>query len=84
VGNDKLFLYFLYKLLGVNRFCADIKFMMGIETGWYWRLCWRFITPGLMTAVLIYMLLDMSALEYKGVGYPTMAHGKPKDTSPCI
>jgi len=37
-----------------------------------------------MTAVLIYMLLDMSALEYKGVGYPTMAHGKPKDTSPCI
>nr|XP_016940876.1 sodium-dependent nutrient amino acid transporter 1 isoform X1 [Drosophila suzukii] len=61
-------------IYGVNRFCADIKFMMGIETGWYWRLCWRFITPGLMTAVLIYMLLDMSALEYKGVGYPTMAH----------
>lgn len=49
--------------------------MMGIETGWYWRLCWRFITPGLMTAVLIYMLLDMSALTYKGVAYPTLAHG---------
>ncbi|KAH8348305.1 hypothetical protein KR084_006379 [Drosophila pseudotakahashii] len=61
-------------IYGVNRFCADIKFMMGIETGWYWRLCWRFITPGLMTAVLIYMLLDMSALTYKGVGYPTLAH----------
>ncbi|XP_016991490.1 sodium-dependent nutrient amino acid transporter 1 isoform X1 [Drosophila rhopaloa] len=61
-------------IYGVNRFCADIKFMMGIETGWYWRLCWRFITPGLMTAVLIYMLLDMSALEYKGVGYPILAH----------
>jgi len=55
--------------------------MMGIETGWYWRLCWRFITPGLMTAVLIYMLLDMSALEYKGVGYPILAHGKA--TSSC-
>ncbi|XP_017077177.1 sodium-dependent nutrient amino acid transporter 1 isoform X1 [Drosophila eugracilis] len=61
-------------IYGVNRFCEDIKFMMAIETGWYWRLCWRFITPGLMTAVLIYMLLDMSALKYKGVGYPTMAH----------
>ncbi|XP_039484148.1 sodium-dependent nutrient amino acid transporter 1 [Drosophila santomea] len=61
-------------IYGLNRFCEDIKFMMGIETGWYWRLCWRFITPGLMTAVLIYMLLDMSALEYKGVGYPTLAH----------
>ncbi|KAH8337016.1 hypothetical protein KR059_011706 [Drosophila kikkawai] len=61
-------------IYGVNRFCSDIKFMMGIETGWYWRLCWRFITPGLMTAVLIYMLLDMSALTYKGVAYPTLAH----------
>ncbi|KAH8254669.1 hypothetical protein KR032_011568 [Drosophila birchii] len=61
-------------IYGVNRFCADIKFMMGVETGWYWRLCWRFITPGLMTAVLIYMLLDMSALTYKGVAYPTSAH----------
>ncbi|XP_020801234.1 sodium-dependent nutrient amino acid transporter 1 isoform X1 [Drosophila serrata] len=61
-------------IYGVNRFCSDIKFMMGIETGWYWRICWRFITPGLMTAVLIYMLQDMSALTYKGVAYPTLAH----------
>ncbi|KAH8292943.1 hypothetical protein KR018_001503 [Drosophila ironensis] len=59
---------------GVNRFCADIKYMMGIDSGWYWRLCWRFITPGLMIAVLIYMLFDMSALTYKGVAYPTLAH----------
>ncbi|XP_017040871.1 sodium-dependent nutrient amino acid transporter 1 isoform X1 [Drosophila ficusphila] len=61
-------------IYGVNRFCEDIKFMMGIETGWYWRLCWRFVTPGLMTSVLIYMLIDMSPLQYKGVGYPTLAH----------
>ncbi|XP_033250839.1 sodium-dependent nutrient amino acid transporter 1-like isoform X2 [Drosophila miranda] len=59
---------------GVHRFCADIKFMMGIETGWYWRLCWLFITPGLMAAVLVYMLLDMSPLTYKGVAYPALAH----------
>ncbi|KAH8275475.1 hypothetical protein KR026_008293 [Drosophila bipectinata] len=62
------------QLTGVHRFCADIKLMMGIETGWYWRLCWRFVTPGLMFAVLIYMLLDMSALTYKGVAYPALAH----------
>ncbi|XP_062132451.1 sodium-dependent nutrient amino acid transporter 1 [Drosophila sulfurigaster albostrigata] len=61
-------------LYGVRRFCADIKYMMGIETGWYWRICWAFITPGLMTAVLVYMLFDMSALTYKGVAYPRLAH----------
>ncbi|KAH8260943.1 hypothetical protein KR044_000903 [Drosophila immigrans] len=62
------------QLTGVRRFCADIKYMMGIETGWYWRLCWAFVTPGLMTAVLLYMLVDMSALTYKGVAYPQLAH----------
>jgi len=60
----------------VRRFCVDIKYMMGIETGWYWRLCWAYITPGLMTAVLLYTLFDMSALTYKGVAYPQLAHGK--------
>ncbi|EDW02594.1 sodium-dependent nutrient amino acid transporter 1 isoform X1 [Drosophila grimshawi] len=59
---------------GLRRFCADIKFMMGIETGWYWRFCWAYITPGLMTAVLIYMLLNMNKLTYKRVEYPHSAH----------
>nr|XP_032292681.1 sodium-dependent nutrient amino acid transporter 1 isoform X1 [Drosophila virilis] len=59
---------------GVRRFCADIKFMMGIETGWYWRLCWTYITPGLMAAVLLYTLLNMNELTYKGVAYPHIAH----------
>ncbi|XP_030370820.1 sodium-dependent nutrient amino acid transporter 1 isoform X1 [Scaptodrosophila lebanonensis] len=62
-------------IYGLRRFCADIKFMMGIETGWYWRLCWAYITPGLMTAVLLYMLVDMTELTYKGVAYPRLAHG---------
>ncbi|EDW72440.1 uncharacterized protein Dwil_GK20711, isoform A [Drosophila willistoni] len=61
-------------IYGVQRFCADIKFMMDIETGWYWRICWSYITPGLMSAVLVYTLLDMAALTYKAVPYPTMAH----------
>ncbi|XP_017865900.1 PREDICTED: sodium-dependent nutrient amino acid transporter 1 isoform X1 [Drosophila arizonae] len=59
---------------GVRRFCADIKFMMGIETGWYWRLCWAYITPGLMAAVLLYTLLNMEELTYKGVPYPRIAN----------
>lgn len=60
----------------MRRFCADIKYMMGIELGCYWRICWAYVTPGLMTAVLLYTLLDMSALTYKGVAYPPMAHSK--------
>lgn len=50
--------------------------MTGIETGWYWRLCWAYITPGLMAAVLLYTLLNMNELTYKGVAYPHIAHGE--------
>uniref|UniRef100_A0A1I8PHM4 Transporter n=1 Tax=Stomoxys calcitrans TaxID=35570 RepID=A0A1I8PHM4_STOCA len=59
---------------GVKRFCEDLKFMVGLKTGIYWRLCWGLITPGLMLAVLIYTLLAMEPLTYKNVDYPAVAH----------
>ncbi|XP_013109299.2 sodium-dependent nutrient amino acid transporter 1 [Stomoxys calcitrans] len=59
---------------GVKRFCEDLKFMVGLKTGIYWRLCWGLITPGLMLAVLIYSLLAMEPLTYKNVDYPAIAH----------
>ncbi|KAM7344151.1 lithium-inducible SLC6 transporter [Cochliomyia hominivorax] len=59
---------------GIKRFCEDIKFMVGLNTGLYWRLCWGFITPGLMLAVLIYTLIDLKPLTYKNVDYPHIAH----------
>ncbi|XP_037825305.1 sodium-dependent nutrient amino acid transporter 1 [Lucilia sericata] len=59
---------------GIKRFCEDIKFMVGLKTGLYWRLCWGVITPGLMLAVLIYTLADLKPLTYKNVDYPYIAH----------
>lgn len=34
-----------YKYIGVDRFCDDIKDMMGHMPGVYWRFCWRFAAP---------------------------------------
>ncbi|XP_065366659.1 sodium-dependent nutrient amino acid transporter 1 [Calliphora vicina] len=59
---------------GIKRFCEDIKFMVGLKTGLYWRLCWGIITPGLMLSVLIYTLADLKPLTYKNVDYPNIAH----------
>lgn len=44
--------------------------MLGIKTGVYWRICWTFITPGLMMGVLLYSLISYTPLTYKGETYP--------------
>lgn len=65
-------------IYGVNRICLDIEFMLGIKTGWYWRICWGFITPGLMFAILIYHLSTWEPLTYKNYEYPNVAYGRLK------
>lgn len=62
-------------IYGVNRICLDIEFMLGIKTSWYWRICWSFVTPGLMIAILIYHIATLEPLTYKNYVYPDIAYG---------
>lgn len=32
-------------IYGTDRFCADIKDMIGFSPGVYWRVCWKFVAP---------------------------------------
>lgn len=32
-------------IYGTDRFCADIKDMIGFPPGLYWRVCWKFVAP---------------------------------------
>ncbi|XP_055624519.1 sodium-dependent nutrient amino acid transporter 1-like [Toxorhynchites rutilus septentrionalis] len=41
-------------IYGVNRICLDIKFMLGIQTGIFWKICWGFLT--LLTIGAIFVL----------------------------
>lgn len=59
---------------GVKRLCNDIEFMMNVKTGFYWRICWALVAPGLMFLVLVYMLCSYEPLTYKGVVYPQAAY----------
>lgn len=40
----------------------------------YWRICWKYITPGLMTAILLYSLLNQEQLKDGDHDYPPIAH----------
>ncbi|XP_052861312.1 sodium-dependent nutrient amino acid transporter 1-like [Anopheles cruzii] len=59
---------------GVDRLCKDAEFMLGHRPNIYWRLCWRWITPGLMFVILIYNLVTLEPLMYKQYVYPTIAY----------
>ncbi|KAM7343169.1 sodium-dependent nutrient amino acid transporter 1 [Cochliomyia hominivorax] len=61
-------------IYGVKRLCQDIEFMLGVKTSLYWRICWAIVTPGLMFAVLVYTLITLKPLDYKGVAYPELAY----------
>ncbi|XP_037950720.1 sodium-dependent nutrient amino acid transporter 1 [Teleopsis dalmanni] len=56
---------------GVKRLCNDVKFMLGIKTSIYYRICWGIVTPLFMAAILIYTLVQYEPLEYNGVTYPS-------------
>nr|ABZ81818.1 sodium-dependent nutrient amino acid transporter 8 [Aedes aegypti] len=61
-------------IYGVDRLCKDVEFMLGIRPNLYWRLCWKWITPLLMAAILIYNLISLEPLTYQGYVYPTIAY----------
>merc|ERR1712227_66264 len=38
---------------GIDNFCTDIKLMLKQDVGKFWRVCWQYISPALLSAVLI-------------------------------
>lgn len=59
---------------GVTRLCKDIEFMLGFYPNLFWTICWRFITPGLMLAIVIYTLIFFELPKDGDYEFPVWAH----------
>ncbi|XP_067903925.1 sodium- and chloride-dependent neutral and basic amino acid transporter B(0+)-like isoform X3 [Heterodontus francisci] len=63
-------------IYGINRFIKDIEMMIG-ERNWlfwlWWRVCWFFISPCLLAAILIWSLATFAPPTYGPVEYPVWA-----------
>ncbi|XP_074771361.1 sodium- and chloride-dependent neutral and basic amino acid transporter B(0+) isoform X2 [Athene noctua] len=60
-------------IYGGNRFIEDIEMMIGKKSRlfWlWWRICWFFITPVLLMAILVWSLVTFSPPTYGSVLYP--------------
>jgi len=60
-------------IYGLENFCRDIEFMLGIKVGWYWRFCWGYFIPIGLFGILIYTMATLEALSFNGVLYPDSA-----------
>jgi len=64
-------------IYGGNKFIKDIEMMIG-KKNWlfwlYWRVCWFFISPVLLTAVLIWSLLTFESPTYGDYAFPKWAN----------
>lgn len=48
--------------------------MLGFRPNIYWRICWKYVTPGLMTVILVYTLLNLEPLKDGDHDYPPIAY----------
>ncbi|XP_043282022.1 sodium-dependent dopamine transporter isoform X2 [Venturia canescens] len=61
-------------IYGADRFCADIKDMIGFSPGLYWRVCWKFVAPIFIMFIIVYGLMGYQPLTYEDYVYPFWAN----------
>ncbi|XP_029354016.1 sodium- and chloride-dependent glycine transporter 2 isoform X2 [Echeneis naucrates] len=58
-------------LYGLQRFCEDIEMMIGFQPNQFWRICWAFVTPTILTGILGLSLYQWKGMTYEDYTYPT-------------
>lgn len=67
---------------GMSNFIRDVKFMLGIDLGIYWKFCWAFFIPVSLTGILLYILIDLRLPEFDGQLYPEIAYSESFSSCP--
>ncbi|CAB1339692.1 unnamed protein product, partial [Coregonus sp. 'balchen'] len=55
---------------GLQRFCEDIEMMIGFQPNRFWRICWAFVTPTILTGILGLSLYQWKVMTYEDYTYP--------------
>jgi len=58
---------------GMRRVLEDVKFMLDIELGIYWKFCWGYLIPISLSFFFVYFIIIMEPLTYGGLPFPDMA-----------
>uniref|UniRef100_UPI00358FC89F sodium- and chloride-dependent glycine transporter 2 n=1 Tax=Myxine glutinosa TaxID=7769 RepID=UPI00358FC89F len=60
-------------IYGLQRFCEDIEMMIGFQPSYFWRICWAFVTPTILTFILLFSFYQWKPMTYGDYKYPSWA-----------
>lgn len=62
----------------MSNFMTDIEFMLNRKLGWYWKACWKFITPIGLLGILVWSMVEFfhNPLTFNEIPYPVPAISK--------
>uniref|UniRef100_H0ZZM2 Transporter n=1 Tax=Taeniopygia guttata TaxID=59729 RepID=H0ZZM2_TAEGU len=73
-------------IYGLQRFCEDIEMMIGFQPSKFWRVCWAFVTPTILTFILCFSFYQWEPMTYGAYHYPgwSMVLGWLMLSCPCL
>jgi len=57
----------------VDNFYKDIEMMLGHKPSIWWKIMWKFVTPALLTGIMIFTWIDFKPSSYGTYAYPVWA-----------
>jgi len=60
-------------IYGVDNFYKDIEMMLGHKPSIWWKIMWKFVTPALLTGIMIFTWIDFKPSSYGTYAYPVWA-----------
>lgn len=57
-------------IYGIKRIQYDIKYMLNVTVGIYWKFCWMLFIPISLMGILVYYIATYKPLLYEGREYP--------------
>ncbi|KAJ8673949.1 hypothetical protein QAD02_005211 [Eretmocerus hayati] len=58
---------------GCENFVRDVEFMINEKLHWWWPLCWKYITPTILSFIFVTTIFFNTRLSYNGIDYPDWA-----------
>ncbi|VUZ54515.1 unnamed protein product [Hymenolepis diminuta] len=56
---------------GINQFMRDVKLMIDSKPNWYWKICWMGVSPVMVLALIIFMIVGDKPYSMDNYIFPT-------------
>uniref|UniRef100_T1K392 Transporter n=1 Tax=Tetranychus urticae TaxID=32264 RepID=T1K392_TETUR len=59
---------------GINRFCLDIESMLGFRPAFFWKICWKYISPFFLICIITLSCLQPEPIIFMDYVFPSQAN----------